>query len=68
MTQPPALLKPVRRWTGKQLISTLLDNVLHDCFPLNTQGGCKIKGNMYGCHVEEGELRCRSPTMIFQMA
>ena len=53
------MIKPVRRWTGKQLISTLLDNVLHGLFPLNTQGGCKIKGAMYGSHVEEGELRVR---------
>ncbi|XP_051716856.1 LOW QUALITY PROTEIN: DNA-directed RNA polymerase I subunit RPA1 [Ctenopharyngodon idella] len=39
----PALLKPVPLWTGKQVVSTLLLNVIpENCIPLNLTGRAKI--------------------------
>lgn len=40
---PPALLKPVPLWTGKQVVSTLLLNVIpENSIPLNLMGKAKI--------------------------
>jgi DNA-directed RNA polymerase I subunit RPA1 len=58
-TVPPAYMKPVRRWTGKQLITTILINLLHDCPPLNTESGCKVKGVMVGQHKHEERVVVR---------
>jgi DNA-directed RNA polymerase I subunit RPA1 len=41
------------------VISTILQNLLIGLTPLNTVGSCKIKGNMYGQHKEEGLLIVR---------
>ncbi|XP_035387912.1 DNA-directed RNA polymerase I subunit RPA1 isoform X1 [Electrophorus electricus] len=39
----PALLKPQRLWTGKQVVSTLLLNIIpENCIPLNLMGKAKI--------------------------
>jgi DNA-directed RNA polymerase I subunit RPA1 len=59
LTVPPAYMKPVRRWTGKQLITTILINLLHDCPPLNTESGCKVKGVMVGQHKHEERVVIR---------
>jgi len=59
LTVPPAYMKPVRRWTGKQLITTSLINLLHDCPPLNTESGCKVKGVMVGQHKHEERVVIR---------
>ena len=61
---PPCISRPVRRWSGKQLISTVLHNLLHDVPALNLVGGCKIKGSMYGQHVEEGRLVVRGNDLL----
>nr|XP_003222392.1 PREDICTED: DNA-directed RNA polymerase I subunit RPA1 [Anolis carolinensis] len=40
---PPSILKPQRLWTGKQVVSTLLINVIpEDHIPLNLSGKAKI--------------------------
>ncbi|XP_076878844.1 DNA-directed RNA polymerase I subunit RPA1 isoform X2 [Brachyhypopomus gauderio] len=40
---PPAVLKPQTLWTGKQVVSTLLLNVIpENCVPLNLVGKAKI--------------------------
>ncbi|KAM3867222.1 DNA-directed RNA polymerase I subunit RPA1 [Diretmus argenteus] len=40
---PPAMLKPQQLWTGKQVVSTLLLNVIpHNALPLNLVGRSKI--------------------------
>uniref|UniRef100_H2RY51 DNA-directed RNA polymerase subunit n=1 Tax=Takifugu rubripes TaxID=31033 RepID=H2RY51_TAKRU len=40
---PPAIFKPQQMWTGKQLVSTLLLNVIpHNAIPLNLVGKSKI--------------------------
>jgi DNA-directed RNA polymerase I subunit RPA1 len=59
LTVPPAYMKPVRRWTGKQLITTILINLLHDSPPLNTESGCKVKGPMVGQHKHEERVMIR---------
>ncbi|XP_040275191.1 DNA-directed RNA polymerase I subunit RPA1 isoform X2 [Bufo bufo] len=42
-TLPPAIMKPCRLWTGKQVVSTLLINVIPDHYiPLNLTGKAKI--------------------------
>ncbi|EPY82079.1 DNA-directed RNA polymerase I subunit RPA1 [Camelus ferus] len=45
---PPAILKPFPLWTGKQVISTLLINVIpEDHVPLNLSGKAKISGKAW---------------------
>ncbi|KXH65390.1 RNA polymerase Rpb1 [Colletotrichum salicis] len=55
---PPAVIKPRPRWTGKQVISTILKNIK----PLNGEGlwmsgKCQVKGEQWGKgHLEEGSV------------
>uniref|UniRef100_A0A1A7WFT6 DNA-directed RNA polymerase subunit n=1 Tax=Iconisemion striatum TaxID=60296 RepID=A0A1A7WFT6_9TELE len=45
---PPAVLKPQHLWTGKQVVSTLLLNVIpEDAVPLNLIGSSKIPGKAW---------------------
>ncbi|XP_052010608.1 DNA-directed RNA polymerase I subunit RPA1 [Xyrauchen texanus] len=45
---PPALIKPVVLWTGKQVVSTLLLNVIpENHIPLNLLGKAKIPGKAW---------------------
>ncbi|XP_069833350.1 DNA-directed RNA polymerase I subunit RPA1 [Dendropsophus ebraccatus] len=47
-TLPPAIMKPCRLWTGKQVVSTLLINVIPDHhIPLNLTGTAKIPGKAW---------------------
>ncbi|XP_063781050.1 DNA-directed RNA polymerase I subunit RPA1 [Pseudophryne corroboree] len=47
-TLPPAIVKPCRLWTGKQVVSTLLINVIPDHhIPLNLTGKAKIGGKAW---------------------
>ncbi|XP_068131545.1 DNA-directed RNA polymerase I subunit RPA1 [Hyperolius riggenbachi] len=47
-TLPPAIIKPRRLWTGKQVVSTLLINVIPDHhIPLNLTGKAKIGGKVW---------------------
>ncbi|XP_058135025.1 DNA-directed RNA polymerase I subunit RPA1 [Dasypus novemcinctus] len=51
-TFPPAILKPFPLWTGKQVVSTLLVNIIpEDHIPLNLSGQAKISGKAWvkGC-------------------
>jgi len=59
LTVPPAYIKPIRRWTGKQIITTILINLLNDCPPLNNESGCKVKGVMVGQHKHEERVVVR---------
>ncbi|KAH7134853.1 hypothetical protein B0J13DRAFT_480560 [Dactylonectria estremocensis] len=52
---PPAVIRPVRRWTGKQIITTILKNMQ----PSNSGGLCmeaktQIKPEQWGKNSEEG--------------
>ncbi|XP_037383658.1 DNA-directed RNA polymerase I subunit RPA1 [Talpa occidentalis] len=45
---PPAILKPFPLWTGKQVVSTLLINIIpEDQIPLNLAGKAKISGKAW---------------------
>ncbi|XP_055974137.1 DNA-directed RNA polymerase I subunit RPA1 [Sorex fumeus] len=45
---PPAILKPCPLWTGKQVVSTLLINIIpEDHIPLNLSGKAKISGKAW---------------------
>ncbi|XP_069845253.1 DNA-directed RNA polymerase I subunit RPA1 [Dipodomys merriami] len=45
---PPAILKPFSLWTGKQVVSTLLINIIPDDYiPLNLTGKAKISGKAW---------------------
>ncbi|KAM5193373.1 DNA-directed RNA polymerase I subunit RPA1 [Mantella aurantiaca] len=47
-TLPPAIVKPCKLWTGKQVVSTLLINVIpDDHIPLNLTGKAKIGGKAW---------------------
>lgn len=58
---PPAILKPSPRWTGKQIVTTILHNITPPSSGgLWMDGGCKIKGSAWGRAGEE------EGTVIFQ--
>ncbi|XP_075565005.1 DNA-directed RNA polymerase I subunit RPA1 [Pelecanus crispus] len=45
---PPAIMKPQRLWTGKQVVSTLLINIIpENHIPLNLTGKAKIGGRAW---------------------
>uniref|UniRef100_A0A803YFW7 DNA-directed RNA polymerase I subunit RPA1 n=1 Tax=Meleagris gallopavo TaxID=9103 RepID=A0A803YFW7_MELGA len=47
-TFPPAIMKPQRLWTGKQVVSTLLINIIPEKYvPLNLTGKAKIGGKAW---------------------
>lgn len=47
----PALIKPQRRWTGKQLMSALMKNVLPNSISIDLKS--KIPTNLLGMFTEE---------------
>jgi len=54
---PPAVFKPVRRWTGKQVITTILKNIRPaGCGDLWLTGSTSIKKDPWGKFKEEGEV------------
>uniref|UniRef100_A0A8C3Q0Y6 DNA-directed RNA polymerase subunit n=1 Tax=Chrysolophus pictus TaxID=9089 RepID=A0A8C3Q0Y6_CHRPC len=47
-TFPPTIMKPQRLWTGKQVVSTLLINIIPENYvPLNLTGKAKIGGKAW---------------------
>jgi hypothetical protein len=63
---PPAIIKPTQLWSGKQLISTIIYNLLPpDRFePLNIKSEAKVKGSYWGQHSEEGEVIIRGGELL----
>ncbi|KAL2127035.1 hypothetical protein VTI74DRAFT_11438 [Chaetomium olivicolor] len=62
---PPAVIKPVPRWTGKQVITTILKNIRPaDCGDLWMKGSAKIKSRSWGEASEEGEVMFRDGEFI----
>lgn len=54
-TVPPAILKPVARWTGKQVITTILKNITpNDCSPLFLTSKSQTPNDRWGPNSEEG--------------
>lgn len=65
LTVPPAIIKPVPRWTGKQIITTILLNIK----PLNTPGlnlvsKDKIDDRYWGEGSIEGTVMLRNGEML----
>ena len=51
----PAVIKPVPRWTGKQVITTILKNIQpRHCGPLTMTGQTQLKPEQWGKGSEEG--------------
>ncbi|KAI1636743.1 DNA-directed RNA polymerase-like protein [Biscogniauxia mediterranea] len=54
---PPAVFKPVKRWTGKQIITTILKNLRPaGCGDLWLSGKTSIKATPWGAFTEEGTV------------
>ncbi|RWA06234.1 hypothetical protein EKO27_g8870 [Xylaria grammica] len=54
---PPAVFKPAKRWTGKQVITTILKNIRPaGCGDLWMTGQTSIKRDPWGKFKEEGEV------------
>ena len=52
---PPAIIKPVPRWTGKQIITTILKNIQPpNCGALCLKGESQLKAEQWGPKSEEG--------------
>lgn len=62
---PPAIVKPVPLWTGKQVITTILKNIRPpDCGDLWMNGTAKIKSRSWGEASEEGQVMFRDGEFI----
>jgi DNA-directed RNA polymerase I subunit RPA1 len=56
-TVPPAVIKPRPLWTGKQIITTILKNIMPlDCSPLNLTGRSQVPADRWGPNSEEGTV------------
>ncbi|KAM3079677.1 hypothetical protein ACMFMG_006090 [Clarireedia jacksonii] len=54
-TVPPAIIKPVARWTGKQVITTILKNITPiNCAPLSLTSKSQTPADRWGSESEEG--------------
>ncbi|PHH65389.1 hypothetical protein CDD81_2493 [Ophiocordyceps australis] len=62
---PPALIKPVSRWTGKQVITTILKNICpSNCGSLNMRENAQIKAEQWGVKSEEGIVLIQEGELI----
>ena len=61
---PPAILKPQPLWTGKQVISAMLDNLLYKLEPLNLTAKCAVPEEMWGKGSNEGILIIRGNQLL----
>ena len=61
---PPAILKPVPLWTGKQVITAMLDNLLYKLEPLNLTAKCAVPEEMWGKGSNEGILIIRGNHLL----
>lgn len=62
---PPAVFKPVPRWTGKQIITTILKNIRPpNCGDLWMNGNSSVPGRRWGWALEEGQVMFRDGEFI----
>ena len=63
---PPALIKPVARWTGKQIITTILKNIRPpNCGALWMNGTTSLKPHQWGPNgEEEGQVLFRDGVFV----
>ena len=57
---PPALLKPTPLWTGKQVLTAILEHITHGRAPMTVAHGTKVPANYWGGDTSgEGQLVVR---------
>lgn len=62
---PPAILKPQPRWTGKQVISTIMKNITpENRAGLNLVGKSSTPGDRWGVGSEEGQVIFRDGELL----
>ncbi|KAK2070908.1 hypothetical protein P8C59_005369 [Phyllachora maydis] len=60
-----ALVRPVVRWTGKQVITTILKNIKPlNCGDLWMTGKSSVKGDRWGTALEEGDVAFRNGEFV----
>lgn len=65
-TLPPAILKPQPLWTGKQLITTILENIRPlECSGLTMQSKSQTNGDRWGKGSEEGRVEFQDSVMLY---
>lgn len=65
VTMPPAVLKPVPLWTGKQIISTVLLNVTPADMPgINLESNNKIKNEYWGKGSTENDVIFKNGELV----
>eukprot|EP01130_Rhizamoeba_saxonica_P008796 TRINITY_DN3562_c0_g1_i1.p1 TRINITY_DN3562_c0_g1~~TRINITY_DN3562_c0_g1_i1.p1 ORF type:complete len:1460 (-),score=409.83 TRINITY_DN3562_c0_g1_i1:93-3854(-) len=64
VTPIPAIVKPVPLWTGKQVISTILEVVLQGKEPLNMEGKTIVAGSLWGPNSGEDKVIIRSNEVL----
>jgi DNA-directed RNA polymerase I subunit RPA1 len=64
-TVPPAIIKPFPRWTGKQVITTILKNITPaDCAPLVLMSKSQTPKDRWGPDSEEGTVYIKGGEFI----
>ena len=55
---PPAVLKPTPLWTGKQVLTAILEHITHGRAPMTVAHGTKVPANYWGGDTSgEGQRR-----------
>jgi DNA-directed RNA polymerase I subunit RPA1 len=62
--EPPAILKPVPMWTGKQVITSILNHLTGARAKLTMEGGSKIPRSAWGEHAEESRVLIRNNELL----
>jgi DNA-directed RNA polymerase I subunit RPA1 len=64
-TVPPAIIKPFPRWTGKQVITTILKNIKPaDCAPLVLTSKSSVPFDRWGSKSEEGIVQFKGGEFV----
>jgi len=62
---PPCILFPVRRWSGKQVITSILKSLAYGKTGINAVGKCKLSETVWGsAHRMEGAVVLRDNWMM----
>ena len=63
--EPPAILKPVPRWTGKQVVTTVLNHLTRKSkSKLTLVSKAKVPGSAWGAYPEESEIIFRNNELL----
>eukprot|EP00899_Mesostigma_viride_P013846 jgi/Mesvir1/22462/Mv18493-RA.1 len=63
-TPPPAVLRPVPLWTGKQVLSAVLRHLARGRPPVSFSSTCKVPGDYWGKGAGEGEFIVRGGELV----